>query len=122
MSVAVLLLAGWRQPPPGCACPPTYTITLRLHPALLLCPAFAPVSPLPACPAPDHLPRPCPAACLQYERRSQFDRIVIETTGLAQPAPIIQTFFLEPSVADRMKLDGVVTLVGGWLVCWLGVG
>ncbi|PRW21134.1 putative GTP-binding -like isoform A [Chlorella sorokiniana] len=46
-----------------------------------------------------------------YERRDQFDRIVIETTGLAQPAPIIQTFFLEPKVADRMKLDGVVTLV-----------
>ncbi|KAI7840554.1 hypothetical protein COHA_005709 [Chlorella ohadii] len=46
-----------------------------------------------------------------YDRRDQFDRIVIETTGLAQPAPIIQTFFLEPKVADRMKLDGVVTLV-----------
>ncbi|EFN52681.1 hypothetical protein CHLNCDRAFT_138656 [Chlorella variabilis] len=46
-----------------------------------------------------------------YDRRSQFDRIVIETTGLAQPAPIIQTFFLEPSVSDRMRLDGVVTLV-----------
>jgi hypothetical protein len=36
---------------------------------------------------------------------------VIETTGLAQPAPIIQTFFLEPSVSDRMRLDGVVTMV-----------
>jgi G3E family GTPase len=49
----------------------------------------------------------------QCERRSQFDRVVIETTGLAQPAPIIQTFFLEPSVAARMRLDGVVTLVRG---------
>lgn len=47
----------------------------------------------------------------QYERRDKFDRVVIETTGLANPAPVIQTFFLEPSVADRMKLDGVVTLV-----------
>ena len=48
---------------------------------------------------------------LQYERRDKFDRVVIETTGLAQPAPIIQTFFLEDSVVDKMKLDGVVTMV-----------
>lgn len=48
---------------------------------------------------------------MQRKRRDKFDRIVIETTGLANPAPIIQTFFLEPSVADHMKLDGVVTLV-----------
>lgn len=46
-----------------------------------------------------------------YERRDKFDRVVIETTGLAQPAPIIQTFFLEDSVVDKMKLDGVVTMV-----------
>ncbi|KAL4420551.1 hypothetical protein ABPG75_010207 [Micractinium tetrahymenae] len=46
-----------------------------------------------------------------YDRRSKFDRILIETTGLAQPAPIIQTFFLDPKVADRMRLDGVVTMV-----------
>ncbi|KAL6774173.1 hypothetical protein ACKKBG_A24030 [Auxenochlorella protothecoides x Auxenochlorella symbiontica] len=45
------------------------------------------------------------------ERRDQFDRIVIETTGLANPAPIIQTFFIEESVAINMKLDGLVTLV-----------
>lgn len=38
--------------------------------------------------------------------------MLIETTGLAQPAPIIQTFFLDPKVADRMRLDGVVTMVG----------
>lgn len=68
------------------------------------------------CPPPHRLHvscSPCTAlpSLLQYERRDQFDRIVIETTGLAQPAPIIQTFFLEPKVADRMKLDGVVTLV-----------
>lgn len=46
-----------------------------------------------------------------HERRDQFDRVVIETTGLADPAPIIQTFFLDPTVADKMRLDGVVTLV-----------
>jgi len=45
------------------------------------------------------------------KRRSDFDRIIIETTGLADPAPIIQTFFLEPSISEDMKLDGVVTLV-----------
>lgn len=48
---------------------------------------------------------------LQSERRDKFDRIVIETTGLANPAPIIQTFFIEESVATNMRLDGVVTLV-----------
>ncbi|KAL6774174.1 hypothetical protein ACKKBG_A24030 [Auxenochlorella protothecoides x Auxenochlorella symbiontica] len=53
------------------------------------------------------------------ERRDQFDRIVIETTGLANPAPIIQTFFIEESVAINMKLDGLVTLVRGALCDWL---
>jgi G3E family GTPase len=46
-----------------------------------------------------------------HKQRDKFDRVVIETTGLANPAPIIQTFFLEPTVADHMKLDGVLTLV-----------
>lgn len=55
----------------------------------------------------------------QIERRDQFDRIVIETTGLANPAPIIQTFFIEESVAINMKLDGLVTLVRGALCDWL---
>ena len=47
----------------------------------------------------------------QGSRRSEFDRIVIETTGLANPAPIIQTFFMEPDIASLVVLDGVVTLV-----------
>ncbi|KAL4517894.1 hypothetical protein Ndes2526B_g02290 [Nannochloris sp. 'desiccata'] len=46
-----------------------------------------------------------------HKQRDKFDRVVIETTGLANPAPIIQTFFLEPTIADNMKLDGVLTLV-----------
>lgn len=37
--------------------------------------------------------------------------MVIETTGLASPAPIIQTFFLDPNMAENVRLDGVVTLV-----------
>lgn len=41
----------------------------------------------------------------------KFDHIVIETTGLANPAPIIQTFYAEDKIAEHIKLDGVVTLV-----------
>ena len=44
-------------------------------------------------------------------KRSRFDHVVIETTGLANPAPIIQTFYLEPELQDACRLDGVVTLV-----------
>ena len=44
-------------------------------------------------------------------RRDQFDRVVIETTGVANPAPIIQTFFLDPDMASSVRLDGIVTMV-----------
>ena len=37
--------------------------------------------------------------------------MVIETTGVANPAPIIQTFFLDPDMASSVRLDGIVTLV-----------
>jgi G3E family GTPase len=47
----------------------------------------------------------------QSQRRSEFDQVVIETTGLANPAPIIQTFFLDPDMSEMVRLDGVVTLV-----------
>ena len=40
-----------------------------------------------------------------------FSRVVIETTGLADPGPVAQTFFVEPAVAARYLLDAVVTLV-----------
>ena len=40
-----------------------------------------------------------------------FDRIIIETTGLADPAPVAQTFFLDELVSQRYLLDAVVTLV-----------
>ncbi|CAM8878614.1 unnamed protein product [Rhodiola kirilowii] len=45
------------------------------------------------------------------KKRGKFDHIVIETTGLANPAPIIQTFYAEDQVFNDVKLDGVVTLV-----------
>ncbi len=41
----------------------------------------------------------------------EFDRAVIETTGLADPAPIIHTLMTDPLVAARYRLDGVVTTV-----------
>ncbi len=44
-------------------------------------------------------------------RRDRFDHLVIETTGLADPAPVIQTFFVDDDVRDRVRLDAVVTVV-----------
>lgn len=45
------------------------------------------------------------------DRRDEFDRIVIETTGLASPRPIIETFAAVDAIARVAYLDGVVTLV-----------
>ena len=45
------------------------------------------------------------------ERRDRFDRIVIETTGLANPGPVAQTFFVDEAVRDQFALDGIVTLI-----------
>jgi G3E family GTPase len=40
-----------------------------------------------------------------------FDRLVIECTGLADPAPVAQTFFIEEDLRERYILDGIITLV-----------
>ena len=40
-----------------------------------------------------------------------FDRVVIETTGLANPGPVAQTFFMDEEVATSYLLDGVITIV-----------
>lgn len=40
-----------------------------------------------------------------------FDRIVVETTGLADPAPILHTMMADPFLVTRFRLDGVVTVV-----------
>ncbi|GAA0578067.1 GTP-binding protein [Caenispirillum bisanense] len=40
-----------------------------------------------------------------------FDRVIIETTGLADPAPILQTLVTTPLLAERYRVDGVVTTV-----------
>ena len=48
---------------------------------------------------------------MQKNRRDQFDQIVIETTGLANPVPIINTLMAHEDLMDDIRLDGVVTLV-----------
>ena len=41
----------------------------------------------------------------------QFDRVVIETTGLADPGPVAQTFFMDDEIAETFLLDSILTLV-----------
>jgi G3E family GTPase len=45
------------------------------------------------------------------KRAEGFDGVLIETTGLADPAPVIQTFFVDDDLRDRVALDTVVTMV-----------
>lgn len=45
------------------------------------------------------------------DKKISFDRVVIETTGVANPGPVAQTFFMDDDVADHYVLDAVVTLV-----------
>lgn len=45
------------------------------------------------------------------KRRDKFDHIVIETTGVADPAPVIQTFFVDEDMREKLLLDAVVTVV-----------
>ncbi|MEM7772065.1 MAG: GTP-binding protein [Cyanobacteria bacterium P01_A01_bin.37] len=45
------------------------------------------------------------------QRRDRFDHLVIETTGLADPAPVIQTFFVDEDMQTQLSLDAVVTVV-----------
>jgi G3E family GTPase len=40
-----------------------------------------------------------------------FDRVVIETTGLADPAPVAQTFFVDEAISQNYMLDAIVTMV-----------
>jgi G3E family GTPase len=45
------------------------------------------------------------------EMKDEFDHVVIETTGLADPGPVLQTLLLDPEITDQLELDGVVTVV-----------
>jgi G3E family GTPase len=49
-------------------------------------------------------------------RKGKFDAIIIETTGLADPAPVAQTFFVDDAVGRKTRLDAVVTVADAkWL-------
>jgi G3E family GTPase len=45
------------------------------------------------------------------KRRDKFDGIIIETTGLANPAPVAQTFFIDEGVRSKARLDAIITVV-----------
>ena len=50
------------------------------------------------------------------KRKGKFDAIIVETTGLADPAPVAQTFFMDEAVGEKTKLDAVVTVADArWL-------
>jgi G3E family GTPase len=44
-------------------------------------------------------------------RKDRFDYILVETTGLADPAPVLQTFFVDDEIRRAARLDGLVTVV-----------
>jgi G3E family GTPase len=44
-------------------------------------------------------------------REIRFDRVIVETTGVANPGPVTQTFFIDDDVAGYYRLDGVITVV-----------
>lgn len=50
------------------------------------------------------------------KRKGKFDAIIVETTGLADPAPVAQTFFVDEDIAEKTRLDAVVTVADAkWL-------
>jgi len=46
-----------------------------------------------------------------YQKVHDFDGVVIETTGLADPAPVAQTFFIDEEIKTMYKLDGIITVI-----------
>lgn len=45
------------------------------------------------------------------KKKDRFDYVLIETTGLANPAPVAQTFFVDEDIKKNFRLDGIVTVV-----------
>jgi G3E family GTPase len=45
------------------------------------------------------------------KRKDRFDYVMIETTGMAEPGPVAQTFFVDDELQSRLRLDAIVTLV-----------
>ncbi|KAH8548339.1 cobalamin synthesis protein/P47K [Umbelopsis sp. PMI_123] len=48
---------------------------------------------------------------LVEKKRGKFDMILLETTGLADPGPVVQTFFMDKTVQDAFQIDAIVTMV-----------
>ncbi len=44
-------------------------------------------------------------------RKHKFDHIIIETTGMADPGPVAQTFFMDEEMKEKLRLDAIITLV-----------
>ncbi len=49
-------------------------------------------------------------------RKDRFDAIIIETTGMADPGPVVQTFFVDEEMGRAMRLDAIVTMVDAYHV------
>ena len=45
------------------------------------------------------------------QRKDKFDRVILETTGMADPGPVAQTFFVDEDIDEQYELDGIITLV-----------
>ena len=54
------------------------------------------------------------------KRRDKFDYVLVETTGLADPGPVAQTFFMDDEIQNEFTLDGIVTLVDAAHIDQLG--
>ncbi|CAO3666477.1 unnamed protein product [Umbelopsis ramanniana] len=48
---------------------------------------------------------------LVEKKQGKFDMILLETTGLADPGPVVQTFFMDKTVQDAFQIDAIVTMV-----------
>jgi G3E family GTPase len=46
-----------------------------------------------------------------HKKVAKFDGVIIETTGLADPAPVVQTFFVDEDIEKMYSLDAVITVV-----------
>jgi len=54
------------------------------------------------------------------KRKDRFDHILVETTGMADPGPVSQTFFVDDTIRDALRLDGIITVVDAKHV-WLHI-
>ena len=48
------------------------------------------------------------------KRRDKFDYVLVETTGLADPGPVAQTFFMDDEIQNEFTLDGMLLLL--WML------